>query len=136
MKSKQTRGVDVAVPCHSRYIPLLKQVVVDMAAEGGLTRDEASDLVVAILEAVANAIKHSRAKTMRLSILLKEDSVVAKVLDDGIGFAFTRSQCKFPQETDRSGRGIPLMKTLSDRFSVKTGEGFGTLVTLTKRCAN
>ena len=78
-------------------------------------------------EAITNAIKHGKAKTIEIRLLVTSDSLGLAVQDDGAGFS----------ERDRSssGMGLRIMQYRADliggHFLIETGEGAGTTVICT-----
>ena len=94
----------------------------------GATPDEVADLLVACGEACANAVEHAYADgpgdlTVRLQ-LEEERQLTVTVADRGRWRAV-------PAAGDR-GRGLPLMRALTDDMDVESGDG-GTVVTLRRR---
>ena len=56
------------------------------AASDGLSFEAASQLLLIAREALSNAIRHSRATRVRLSVRVEDGSAVLMVQDDGVGF--------------------------------------------------
>lgn len=77
-------------------------------------------------EAMHNALKHSRAATVSLSIAITDSAVDLEVRDDGRGF---------DPEAPESGRGLHNMRTrateLGGRLAIVTAPGRGTSVRFT-----
>jgi signal transduction histidine kinase len=75
-------------------------------------------------EAVTNAIKNGKAKTIAIKLARSRRDLVLTVQDDGKGFS--------PAST-RRGMGIHIMKYRADvigaRFTIESADGHGTLVT-------
>ena len=75
-------------------------------------------------EAVTNAIKNGKAKTIAIKLARSRRDLVLTVQDDGKGFS--------PAST-RRGMGIHIMKYRADvigaRFMIESADGHGTLVT-------
>jgi anti-sigma regulatory factor (Ser/Thr protein kinase) len=111
--SRARRWVEQVLGDHSRMDP-----------------SESAGVVLAVNEALANAIEHgepSSAGTVELRCQLQPESIVFEVEDFG---HFTMA----PRERDpiaERGRGIPLMNLLMDEVSMKTSND-GTLVRLVK----
>jgi two-component system, NarL family, sensor histidine kinase UhpB len=91
-------------------------VTVDPDAEAGL-RGISSDVAVALYraarEAVANAIRHAGAATVRIDMGLDDGCVVMQVQDDGKGFD--------PAAAEREGRAMGLF-TMRERVALLNGQ--------------
>jgi PAS domain S-box-containing protein len=78
-------------------------------------------------EAVTNALKHSRAKNITISLEGDAQSVVLRIRDDGIGFP--------PEPEVTKGMGLKIMHyragLINARLAVGPAEPVGTLVTCT-----
>jgi signal transduction histidine kinase len=74
-------------------------------------------------EAVRNAVKHSAAKTIRISLTTVEDGLELKIEDDGTGI---------PPRAAGKGMGLRIMPfrahVIGANFSVRQREGGGTLI--------
>lgn len=109
------------------------------AAKGiGMGEDACMDLGLAVREAMVNAVAHGNkydpAKKVRLVLETKSDSVRIKITDEGEGF--DPNKVPDPTQGDNllrgSGRGLLLIQTFVDEFSVKTAPGGGAEVILVK----
>lgn len=106
-----------------------------------LTPDEVFDMTLAGGEAVGNAIDHTDANGVLLSVLSYPDRVVMEITDNGPGFDLPDERNGQGAEAaageygagDERGRGIKLMRLLADsvEFSTKPS-GHGTVVKLVK----
>jgi anti-sigma regulatory factor (Ser/Thr protein kinase) len=93
--------------------------------------EEAEGLVLAVSEAVANAIVHSTSTRIGVTWRCTPDRVEVDVEDDGV----FRRRVPMPELDGRSGqRGIPLMMALLDQVTISGGTEArpGTTVKLTK----
>lgn len=89
------------------------------------------DAVVAVSEALTNAVRHSG--TDRLEVVVAPGGpgrVVVRILDRGRGFE-PPSDPTMPAPTARQGRGLALMEALVDGVEIHTTPGGGTEVVLT-----
>jgi PAS domain S-box-containing protein len=87
----------------------------------------ATQLFLIAKEAVTNALKHSQATNITISLADDGRSVVLRIRDDGVGF---------PHEpVDAKGMGLKIMhyraSLINARFAVERAETAGTLVTCT-----
>ena len=111
---------------------------VDAAKLLGLDEDACMDLGLAVREAMINAVGHGNnydaAKKVRLSIETKPDCLRITIVDQGEGFDLNR--VPDPTEGENllrgSGRGLLLIQTFVDEFSVKKSSGGGAEITLVK----
>jgi signal transduction histidine kinase len=75
-------------------------------------------------EALSNAVKHGKARTVRISVQRSGESVVLNVVDDGIGFD--------PAHAARSGMGLNIMRyrarALGGRLDIRPNSPHGTIV--------
>lgn len=118
-----------------------RQVVCAFAAGLDPTFEELSDLRVIVSEAVTNCIVHAYKGmpigTVEIALRCYDDrSLRIKIRDRGCGID-NIERCMEPLYTtdpdgERGGMGFPIMKSLSDKLSVISHPGKGTLVTLTK----
>jgi two-component system sensor histidine kinase DevS len=84
-------------------------------------------------EIVTNAIRHSRATCLQVTMQRRDDSLVSKIRDNGIGGALLASECRTP---DRSGNGVAghglanLQRRIADlRGRISLSEGSpGTII--------
>ena len=77
-------------------------------------------------EAVANALKHSRAQTIRIKLYTEKGQVVLEIADDGIGIAAN-------QPAEREGMGLKIMRyrasLINARLTIESAKDQGTTVT-------
>ncbi len=116
-----------------------------LAERAGLDDDETFRLVVALHEAVDNALRHGgrdgRAPSVQVRLVLTPTELIVEVRDDGCGFDTTVAEPALVGTEDRtrgSGRGFLLMHRLADRVEVVSAVGRGTTVRLEKgrSCGN
>ena len=88
----------------------------------------ASDVVLALSEAVTNAIRHAYEERttvdVRVDVRFTRDEIEVRVEDDGRGLA---------PRTDSPGLGLglPLIATLAERFDMQTPPSGGTRLEMT-----
>lgn len=123
-------------PQYDRIVRLNTEAI---ARKMGFDEDQVFDLTLAVDEAYANAIEHSRQSlpSFELEIIyhLLPDRLEVSIHDSGCGF----EDCSGKQEeidpdaeaTDR-GRGLKLIKSLSDKAEIISAPGAGTLIRITK----
>ena len=101
----------------------------------GVPEDEAFDVLLAVTEAIGNAVRHgSPDKESRIAIRcqLKQADVVLEVSDDGAGFVYSDEMAELPDPTASCGRGFFLMKELMDDLEIDSSSS-GTTVHMRHR---
>ena len=127
-------------PFHQGHLYQLSEArrrMEELLGRTDLTADEVFDLTLAGGEALGNAIDHTCAEGVLLSVWVYPDRVVVEVTDCGEGFEPAGEGCADEAEdagaTLERGRGIKLMRMLADSVEIgpKTS-GEGTVVRLVK----
>ena len=113
-----------------------RQRVEQLFSRTELTPDEVFDLTLASGEALGNAVDHTCAEGVLLSVWVYPDRVVVEVTDCGCGFESSAEgedgAAKGSHECER-GRGIKLMRMLADSVEIRRKPtGTGTVVRLVK----
>ncbi len=119
-----------------------RQAVAAFAAQLDPTIEEINDIKTAVSEAVTNCIVHAYRNTLgyiTVAAKLYDDGEIQIVVrDKGCGIADIQ-QARQPMFTTgdagRSGMGFTIMESFMDRLRVRSREGVGTQVTMTKRIA-
>lgn len=115
-----------------------ENLCVEAAKQIGLDEDACMDLGLAVREAMVNAVAHGNkydaAKQVHFVLETRSDSVRLTITDQGSGFDLNR----VPDPTEGanlmrgSGRGLLLIQTFVDEFTVKKSAAGGAEVTLVK----
>ncbi len=100
---------------------LLQQLI----EEYGISKDKYADMLISLTEAVSNAIRHGnrldKRKCVHISFKIEGEEIRFRVMDEGEGFDY--HSLPDPTEPENllrcGGRGVFLMKQLSDRMSFK-----------------
>jgi serine/threonine-protein kinase RsbW len=103
-----------------------------------LSEDQTAEIGMALIEACINAFEHSKTKTnVFIHFVLEDDSLVIKVIDQGIGF--DKSKIEIPKIENKVGKderkrgwGIKLIEELMDSV-VYESNSEGTIVTMIKK---
>ena len=125
---------EFSFPAVLAEIPTARRRVAAQAEACGLSGPSQFDLLLAVGESLANAVKHGSPRRERDVVCVRvgvvESGVVVEVSDQGSGFGSSRLAP--PEALEAGGRGIPFMRALVDelRFDF-TPEG--TSVLLVKR---
>lgn len=95
-----------------------------------LSYDESFDLGLAVGEAMGNAVDHAEGCSL-VEVACYPDRAVVEVSDCGEGFSASAGRA--PEVVAERGRGIALMRLLSDSVSIgRKPSGIGTLVHIEK----
>ncbi|MDO8588725.1 MAG: ATP-binding protein [Armatimonadota bacterium] len=108
----------ISIDSRPEHLPRLRTVVGCLAADLGMSSEEAQDTKLAITEACANAIRHGSPDGAGSGVTIKlvagRGGMLAEVTDHGDGFDVNAITVPAPAER-AGGMGIPLMRALSDR---------------------
>lgn len=136
MKEGKTQGFKLEIPALSENEAFARQVICAFAARLDPTIEELSDLRVIVSEAVTNCVVHAYKGCegmIQITVRINEKGILkVKIRDKGCGIADIE-QCMQPLYTtdpdgERGGMGLPIMQSLSKKFSVSSKPGKGTLV--------
>ncbi len=132
----------IDVPSGVEYVDVLEDLVVAYAAAHGFASEEATDLGLAVRESLINAIRHGSGldpgRRVRMELGLGEaGTIVVRVCDEGPGFDPARlpDPCAPENLTRGCGRGVFLMRRLTDGVSFEFPRHGGTVVRLRKGLA-
>ncbi|MFI5183306.1 MAG: ATP-binding protein [Vicinamibacteria bacterium] len=121
-------------------IDQIEETAVEMAAAGGLPREDAHFLGIALREAVVNALRHGRRVDGRCDVVVRLRSLLGHLLlmcvrDLGPGFdpASVGDPCLPENLPKGSGRGIFYMRRFVDRVRFSFPRDGGAVVGLMKR---
>ena len=123
------------VPPEPRYGRCVRERVAGFVASHAIAEADLIEFVTAVSEALANAIEHSHSEdTIEIACSIVGDQLVATIVDHGIGFVSEgrASEPVLPEGLTERGRGLPIMRRFTDRFSVLSTPGKGTSVTLSR----
>jgi anti-sigma regulatory factor (Ser/Thr protein kinase) len=111
---------------------IVRDRVSKFALKHGVGDDDLAHFLIALGEALANAIEHARAdEPVEIEVRIGADRILATVQDSGIGFpAEVIARAKFPGSDSERGRGLPIMRSCCEIFALKTEPGKGTAVVL------
>ena len=123
----------------------VRGTVAAFAAQLDPTLDEIADIKTAVSEAVTNCIVHAykdsyneKEKIIYITGTQYDDNTFKFVIKDkGCGIQDIEKAMQplytTDKESERSGMGLPIMKTFSDSFKLKSIPGKGTTVVFTKK---
>jgi serine/threonine-protein kinase RsbW len=123
----------VRVPPNPRFSRNVRQEVLSFAGKFELSHEELEEFILAVGEALANAIEHARTTDLiEVRCRIEDDKILAAIVDSGAGFhaAPIPSVVTLPPEFSERGRGLPIMRRCTDIFAVHSVPGRGTAVVL------
>ena len=121
------KNIHIEVPSLSENIRMIESFIDNAKEKFQLDDDIYGNIMIAITEAVNNAIKHGNgsdsSKNVSLSLSLDESLIKFRVEDEGQGFDYQNlPDPTSPENIEKpGGRGIFLMKHLSDEVEFKEG---------------
>ncbi len=132
--------IKIEFPGRSANEGFARAAVGCFAARLDPTMEELSDIKTAVSEAVTNCIVHAypgSIGTIWLRVKIVNDDVLEIVVrDSGIGIPDIKRALEPMFSTggdDRSGMGFTIMESFMDKVRVRSKEGKGTTVFMTKR---
>ena len=140
MKPKTTNYIVFECLSRSANEAFARGAVACFAAQLDPTLEELGDIKTAVSEAVTNAIVHAYPDTLGRSVVrarvLEEDILEISVRDWGRGIPDVK-QARQPLFTtggeERSGMGFTIMESFMDSLTVRSVQGKGTRVTMSRR---
>lgn len=112
--------IQIEIPSLSENIRMIESFIDNAKERFHLNDDIYGNIMIAVTEAVNNAIKHGNRNNPKLnvalSLLLEKDLIKFRVEDEGRGFDYHHlPDPTAPENLEKpGGRGIFLMKHLSD----------------------
>ena len=117
--------ISIQVPSIAENIRMIESFIDNAKERFSLDDDIYGNIMIAVTEAVNNAIKHGNAgdkkKNVHLSLSLHDSLIKFIVKDEGLGFDYQNlPDPTAPENIEKvGGRGIFLMKHLSDQVEFK-----------------
>ena len=138
MKKNKINEIKVILDSHSENEGLARYICAAFCAAFDPTVEQIADIKCTVSEAVTNCVVHAyRGCTGKIYLTLRaydNNSISITVRDRGCGIEDIEKARQPLFTTDaageRSGMGFPIMENLSDKFSVSSKPGSGTVVTM------
>ena len=138
LKKAKNNGFKLEFPALSENEAFARQIVCTFAARLDPTLEELSDLRVVVSEAVTNCVVHAYkgsddvGNVQIVVRITSKGALKVRIKDTGCGMADVE-RCMQPlyttdPEGERGGMGLPIMQSLSKKFSVKSKPGKGTSI--------
>ena len=121
------KNIRIEVPALSENIRIIESFIDNAKEKFHLDDDIYGNIMIAVTEAVNNAIRHGShndsSKNVSLLLSLDDATIKFRVEDEGEGFNFQNlPDPTAPENIEKpGGRGIFLMKHLSDEVDFKEG---------------
>ena len=110
----------------------------DKTLRAGFDEEQIFDLALVVDEAYVNAIEHGangkKETKLEIKYIIFEDKLEISIKDCGCGFDMNTISVPSNLKSINStrGRGLGLMKLLTDEFSMESKPGYGTTVRFSK----
>ena len=136
---KNTNEMEIIFDSRSSNEGFARVAVASFMTQLNPTVEEVADVKTAVSEAVTNAIIHGYENEIhKISIVCRivEKQICITVEDKGRGIENVEEAMQplytTKSEAERSGMGFTVMESFMDKLQVKSEEGKGTAVTMTK----
>ena len=119
--------ISISIPSLTENIRIVESFIDNAKEKFELDDDIYGNIMIAITESVNNAIIHGNAgdksKNVFLSLDMENNTIVFNISDEGQGFDYNSlPDPTAPENIDKpGGRGIFLMKALSDELNFEDG---------------
>ena len=132
-----TPTVELKLPILPNMELIATQTADIIANHMRLSEEQAGEITMALIEACINAFEHSKTDSnVFIHFIIEEDSLVVKVIDQGIGF--DKTKVEIPKIENKIGKderkrvwGLQLIQELMDSVEFESNSD-GTTVTMKK----
>ena len=142
MRAIEINQMSLKFQSRSNNEAFARQAVAVFAAQLDPTIDEITDIKTAVSEAVTNCIVHAYQDQIGYitvqARLYDNGEIKITVRDKGCGIpdvAQARQPLFTTGDSERSGMGFTIMESFMDSLTVRSKQGYGTQITMTKRIA-
>lgn len=135
----QDSVIELKIQSSLEYTELVENITNNLTLMAGCDSDQAYFIEMAVREVVVNAIRHGNQmdldKIVRVQYRFNSERFEVEVLDQGNGFDFEHlpDPCNPENLMKSSGRGIFLVRSFMDDFSLAYIPNRGTEVKFTKK---
>lgn len=123
----------LCLPPDARHVPTVRREIEKFTERHGVAKSDVETLLLAVGEALANAVEHSDAThDIEVQCRVDDRKIIATVIDSGRGVDHSKSNriLPLPELLAERGRGIPIMQRCTDMFTIRRLPGGGTGVVL------
>jgi serine/threonine-protein kinase RsbW len=129
-------SVRLNLPREVDSVPAVRRFLRCALASQHVDRQSGDDLEIALTEACANVVKHaSGADKFEVRLDVGADGCAIDVVDDGPGFDPEAMHGTAPSGESERGRGLFLIRALSDNVRMQSGPRRGSLIHFEKSFA-
>jgi serine/threonine-protein kinase RsbW len=134
-----TQSLEVTLETLVESIDLAESIVKSVAEASGFDEDDTHRIGMAVREGVINAYNYGnsqdRQKKIVLTVEFEGEKMVVRIADEGPGFDLDQVPDPLAEENllRTSGRGIFIIKSFMDEFSVQRGPQGGAEIVMTKK---
>jgi serine/threonine-protein kinase RsbW len=128
-------SVRLNLPREVDSVPAVRRLLRSALAILHVDRQSGTDLEIALTEACANVVKHAAgADKFEVRFDVADDRCAIDVLDNGTGFDATAAEAS-PDAGSEHGRGLFLIKALSENVRMQSAPRSGSLIHFEKSFA-
>lgn len=130
---KSAHKIELNIPCREAFAAIARLQAEAIAVRLGFNEEKVQDVKVAVGEACSNAIEHGVSRRgIDITYETSLDFLKVTVRDYGPGFEYKEGTLPADPLSER-GRGLFLMKALTDEVVFHSKLGEGTMVALLKK---
>jgi serine/threonine-protein kinase RsbW len=129
-------NVDImlSLPREAETVAVVRSFAGAALAEFGVTEDCIDDIRLALSEACANVIEHAdQSDEYDVHLAIDDDACTIKVIDAFNHFDAAGLEDGMPDGTSARGRGVAIMRAVTDHIGFTSEPQAGTIVRLVKR---
>jgi len=131
---KSTSQLDLKIPCREEFVAIARAQAEAIARRLNFCEEDVDDLVLTIGEACDNSIEHGCSEQgVDIHYSISPKQLLVEIIDYGKGFEPEGKGEEIPDLMAERGRGIYIMKTLSDSVKIQSTVGKGSKVTIKKQ---
>ena len=128
-------SVRLNLPREADSVPAVRRLLRCALAILKVDRQSGADLEIALTEACANVVKHATgADKLEVRLDVADDHCAIDVLDNGTGFD-AEAATTSPEASSERGRGLFLIKALSENVRMQSTARHGSLIHFEKSFA-
>lgn len=124
--------IKMEISSNPEYVGIIRLTTSGIANKVGFCLEDIEDLKVAISEACTNAIKHSLDDRFIIIFNILENGLTIEIIDEGQGYDISSVSQPSLDNLQESGMGLFIIQSLMDDVTIKSQEGKGTRIRMTK----
>ena len=129
-------SVHLNLPREIDSVPAVRRLLRCALAVLHVDRQSGADLEIALTEACSNVVRHAAgASKFEVRLDVAEDHCAIDVVDDGAGFDAEGSPAGSPRSDSDHGRGLFLIRALSENVRMQSSPRTGSLIHFEKSFA-